>query len=145
MCRKCIKCIHYTGCTTTNLPNAYFFPLHFKRPPECCSTVWDGQVRTAWCLRQNPKYATSVDNKRNWIISNCLSVIQNKHRRLYIKHSVYLSCNGSIFKKHQSHTTQLEPLSSLHSSLVGNYEILLKNVVVLKNHNSKIRLIFWQK
>ena len=39
-------------------------------------------------LKQNPKCATSVDKKQNWIIFNRLSVglIQNQHRRLVVGH-----------------------------------------------------------
>ena len=40
-------------------------------------------------LKQNPKYATSIDKKQNWIIFNRLSVIQNQHRRLVVGHPVY--------------------------------------------------------
>ena len=39
-------------------------------------------------LKQNPKSATSVDKKQNYIIFNRLSVIQNQHRRLVEGHPV---------------------------------------------------------
>ena len=40
-------------------------------------------------LRQNPKYATSVNKKQNWNIFNRLSVSQNQHWRLVVGHPVY--------------------------------------------------------
>ena len=39
-------------------------------------------------LKQDPKYATSVEKKHKWIIFNRLSVIQNQHRQLVVGHPV---------------------------------------------------------
>ena len=54
-------------------------------------TLWDKQWSEIlqFGIKQNPKYVTSVDKKRkNWIIFNRLSVIQNQHRPLVVGHLV---------------------------------------------------------
>ena len=53
---------------------------------------WDNQWSEMldFGLKKNPKYATSVDKKQNWIIFNRWSVIQNQHRRLVVGHPVGL-------------------------------------------------------
>ena len=49
-------------------------------------------------IKQNPKYAISVDKKQNWIIFNRVSVIQNQHRRLVVGHPVLYFIVGYIHK-----------------------------------------------
>ena len=67
-----------------------FFHFISKWQPECCLTVWDNQSSEKLYFSQklNPKSYIRWQKKRNWIIFNRLSVIQNQPRRLVVGHPV---------------------------------------------------------
>ena len=70
----------------------YFVHSISKWPPELSLTLFDNQWSEMldFSLKQNPKCATSVDKKQNWIIFNRLSVIQNQHQQLVVGHPVLM-------------------------------------------------------
>ena len=85
-------------------------------------------------LKQNQKFATSVDKKKNMIIFNRLSVIQNQHRRLVMGHPVYYAGTLSRYRHHIKGNSSLVLIPSwvvnghqllLHMNIIGELPIPL--------------------